>query len=111
VALISTWLVYSLNWIRQRHEALKTWKGTNGAGWYSPVHDGPIDGNPPLCIRLFGEQGYACVYRGFPPKNTDPDDVLLYVEKLEIKKIESLFPEAIVKWHTDRTLPTQAMPN
>jgi hypothetical protein len=91
------WLGLQLNWIRQRHNALATWKLlAAGMGMYDPISDGPIDGKPPRMLWAFGEPGYEIIWRHFSPRQGSQ---LTDVEQAEVEEVTKLFPEAIVKWH------------
>lgn len=98
-------IAYQLNWIRRRHEAMDDWYKRFGCG---PVVAAfgqvtstrgtktttEITAAPPWGIRIFGEPGYKWIAVGVADGDWASED-------MEIKyRVEKLFPEAQVQFHT-----------
>ena len=92
---VCCWLGYELNWIRSRHEALTTWESGSFADNPFLVGLPQDDPEPPGMLWLFGEQGYATIWREFPARSSDQ---LTEGETTEVKKVKGQFPEAEVSW-------------
>ncbi len=89
------WLVYHLDWIRQRHKALE-WLEVSKASWYAPcVTGGRFQSSAPLSIRLFGERAVVGI-------GMDREEFAGRVP-YGPKELESLFPEARVGFSRDGT--------
>jgi hypothetical protein len=75
-SVMLSWTAHSLNWIRERHEALNE----------HPIPTGclmPASRKAPRLLWIFGEMGHDGIY----PRTDDPQT---------IRRLERLFPEAIV---------------
>lgn len=89
VALIGCWMGYEVNWIRQRHSALRQ----EGIG----VHNNDLTTGSPIVVQapgllwVFGERGYAIVSFTMPPGH---DWDLTPAEQADFKRIARLYPEA-----------------
>src|SRR5689334_2470292 len=86
------WVGYSLNWIRERHEAIKALKGCGRIATAGPVDEDSPDGifpdahqrrSAPAGLWLFGEQGL----REIVDFDATPES---------IEKYRRLFPEATI---------------
>jgi hypothetical protein len=87
VSIPLAWVGYSLNWIRQRHDAMGPLRRLNALQIQSPDLFGHPEAKPttaiaPCCLWLFGEQGQGELHVHDYPNGTSP------------KKLRKLFPEA-----------------
>src|SRR4051812_31586087 len=78
---VCVWLAYSLDWIRQRHEAL-TSDGVKPFGGPFP------DPNPPVGLWLLGESGVNTI-------------VMHQRSSLSFDEVQRLFPEAMILPHVN----------
>jgi len=92
------WLSYELNWVRQRHEALRSEDVSAGDG---PHHKPGVDPAAPGVLWLFGEGAYEYIL-----VSTSADGQLSPAEKARLAQVSRLFPEAIVEpqWLPERAL-------
>lgn len=89
-ALLSAWMVYQLNWIRQRHQALD-WLNSSEGSWCAPSLVGArTQVSAPWGLRLLGEQGIVGVGM----------DVKQFAGPVPYTpmQLQRLFPEARVDW-------------
>jgi hypothetical protein len=98
-AIAAGWIGRSLDWMRQRHEAVEQWVASteddfsvdrNGLIVEPPVR------NAPGMLWVFGEPGYAWIKLSFPIRHgwELTDD-----QQSEVERIKKLFPEARVELH------------
>jgi hypothetical protein len=94
VTVFGVWLAYEVNWIRQRHEVLTRCQWAYR--FYEPVgyNEIPPRMGPraPNLLGLFGEFGYGSIGLRFETDHARPN--LTDAEKVEVKRVRRLFPEA-----------------
>jgi hypothetical protein len=83
VTLLSGFLAYHANWIRQRREVIRKVELN-----YDNSH-----ASPPGLLWMFNEQGYKSLCLRFGPTLGRP---LSSVEDAEISRVQRLFPESVV---------------
>jgi hypothetical protein len=88
------WVVYQLNWIRQRHEFVAAHearlRGVYAESWGFPKFN---SATAPLGLRILGERGLAIVSVGIVHDGTKGKPLR---EHADWKRAERLFPEAQV---------------
>ncbi len=97
VTAVGAWLGYELSWIQQRKAVRQEWS-------YSEIFDDPFVDVPttpepqtaPGLLWLFGERGYARVWRVTAADELAPD------QEAEFRRVQKLYPEAQVNWTTVR---------
>jgi hypothetical protein len=94
VTVVCCWMGYSLNWIRQRHEALSSEK--------AHFHEFPERVRAPAMLWLFGEEGY----RGISFRRSTKGRITL-VDDAEFQKIKRLFPEAAIGHYYQEPITNQ----
>jgi hypothetical protein len=92
IGVLSGWVVYQLNWIRERHKVITFSETTPGTkiGYYSSdlvVYAVSEDIRPhqvaPIQLRLFGERGYSEIG-------------LRHASDNDAERFERMFPEATI---------------